>query len=105
MKAMDFEKALLHLELWNYGNVNMLHWVGILSSKIVKGAASNLVTGNNKFVLEGVPDHVKLDCTKVSNKGYIKGPCAIYYFNQIWINMAMIANKLIGEVVYSSSFP
>ena len=104
MKAMDFEKALLHLELWNYGNANMLHWTGIVSSKIVKGALSNMVTGDDKFVLEGVPEHVKLDCTKVSNKGYIKGPCAIYYFNQIWINMAMIANKLIGEVLWKSIF-
>jgi hypothetical protein len=104
MKAMDFEKALLHLELWNYGNANMLHWTGMLSSKIVKGALSNMVTGDDKFVLEGVPEHVKLDCTKVSNKGYIKGPCAIYYFNQIWINMAMIANKLIGEVLWKSIF-
>lgn len=102
MKAMDFEKALLHLELWNYGNVNMLHWTGILSSKIVKGGLSNLVTGDDKFVLEGVPDHVKLDCSKISNKGYVKGPCAVYFFNQIFINAGMIANKLIGEVLWKS---
>jgi len=103
-KAMDFSKALLHLELWNYGNTNMLHWVTMLTNKIVKGAAKNAVSGQDKFVLEGVPDHVKLDCSKVSKFGYVKGPCAIYYFVQIWINLVYGGNKLVNEILWKSIF-
>ena len=102
--AMDFSKALLHLELWNYGNTNMLHWVTMLTNKIVKGAAKNAVSGQDKFVLEGVPDHVKLDCSKVSKFGYVKGPCAIYYFVQIWINLVYGGNKLVNEILWKSIF-
>ena len=34
---MDFEKALLHLELWNFGTNNFAHWVGMLTSKMIIG--------------------------------------------------------------------
>jgi len=104
MKAMDFSKALLHLELWNYGNTNMLHWTSMLSSKIIKGALKNMVTGKDDFVLEGVPDHVLLDCRTVSRYGYVKIPCAIYYQTQIPINLAYGVNKLAGEVLWKSIF-
>ena len=49
MKAMDFEKPLLDLGLWNHGNTNMMHWVGMLSSKIIKGSISNLFSGQSNF--------------------------------------------------------
>ena len=104
MKAMDFEKALLHLGLWNHGNTNMMHWVGMLSSKIIKGSISNLFSGESNFVLEGVPEHVLLDCTKPSRYGYIKGPCAVYYGVQIPINLLYGGNKLIGELLWKSLF-
>lgn len=104
MKAMDFGKALLHLELWNYGNTNMIHWVGLLSNKLIKGAVANAVSGTNNFVLEGVPDHVMLDCTKISKFGYVKGPCAVYFQIQIPINIAYGLNKLINELLWKSIF-
>lgn len=103
-KAMDMEKALLHLELWNHGNVNFIHWVGMLTSKIIGGALTNAFTGNDRNVLEGVPEHVSLDCRKVSRHGYVKGPCAVYFAIQIPLNYAYITNKFIGEVLWKSLF-
>lgn len=104
MKAFDFEKALLHLELWNFGNTNIMHWTGMLTSKIIRGSVSNLFTGEDNFVLEGVPDHVLLDCTKPSRYGYIKAPCAVYYTVQIPLNLVYGANKLMNEVLWKSLF-
>ena len=62
---MDFSKGLLHLELWNYGNTNMLHWTAMLSKKLTTGLAKAVVTGG-KLEITGVPEHVLLDCTKTS---------------------------------------
>ncbi len=99
-KAMDFEKALLHLELWNFGTNNFAHWVGMLTSKMIVG----VFTGKGIKALEGVPEHVSLDCREISRKGYVKGPCAAYFSILIPLNYAYLANKLIGEVLWKSLF-
>jgi hypothetical protein len=103
MQCMDFSKGLLHLELWNYGNTNMLHWTAMLSKKLTTGLAKAVVTGG-KLEITGVPEHVLLDCTKTSRYMYVKAPCFAYFSFQIPLNIAYGANQLINEVLWLSIF-
>lgn len=102
MQAADFGRSILHLELFIHGIFNHIHWVGLLSSKTIMGGISNVLSGDDTYVLEGVPDHVMLDCHTYINKGYIKGPCAGYLLLLPGINLFYGANKLINELIWKS---
>ena len=104
MQAADFSRSILQLDLFLHGIFNHVHWVGLLTSKSIMGALTNAVTGQSKFVLEGVPDHVVLDCHTFKNKGYIKAPCAAYLSLKVGINVFYGANRLINELVWKSLF-
>ena len=91
-QAMDFSKAILHLELWNYGNVNFLHWVALMIKRMSIGSSV------------GVPTHVKVDCSRVVSftQFEIRIPCFIYHTIQIPINTVHIVLKMLNELFWFS---
>ena len=91
-QAMDFSKAILHLELWNYGNVNFLHWIALIVKRQSIGSSV------------GIPTHVKVDCSSVVSftQFEIRIPCFIYHTIQIPINTVHIVQKLLNELFWFS---
>lgn len=91
-QAMDFSKAILHLELWNYGNVNFLHWVALMIKRMSIGSSV------------GVPTHVKVDCSRVVSFTQFETriPCFIYHTVQIPINTVHIVQKMLNELFWFS---
>ena len=101
-QAMDFSKAMIHLELWNHGNANIIHWVALMVKRISIGLVRAIEGG--KFRITGIPEHVNLNCDKVSSFVHFdeRGPCFLYHAVQIPINTAHIAQKLFVELLWFS---
>jgi len=101
-KAMDFGKVFIHLELWNYGNANIVHWVGLMVKRISVGLVRAIAGG--KFQITGIPEHVKLNCDKVSSFIHFdeRVPCFFYHSAQIPISTAHLAQSLFVELLWFS---
>lgn len=101
-KAMDFGRVFIHLELWNYGNANIVHWVGLMVKRISVGLVRAIAGG--KFQITGIPEHVKLNCDKVSSFIHFdeRVPCFFYHSAQIPISTAHLAQSLFVELFWFS---
>lgn len=99
-QAMDFSKVFIHLELWNYGIVNFIHWIFLIVKQLSLGLLRS--ANDQEFQITGLPEHVTLDCSSLQTSFESRLPCFMYHALQIPISTAHIAQKFIIEVLWFS---
>ena len=101
-ETMDMSKVFTNIELGIYGVLNVVHWVMLLATKSVMGGLDNLVQGEDNYVLEGIPRHVKMNCYEITEMAHINLPCSVYHFTQAPLNFVLLIYNLLREFLWFS---
>lgn len=99
-QAMDFSKVFIHLELFNYGIMNFIHWVFLIVKQLSLGLLRS--ANDEGFQITGLPEHVTLDCSTLQTSFESRLPCLLYHAVQVPISTAHIAQKFILELLWFS---
>jgi len=101
--VMDMGKVFHHIDLFVYNFLNIAHWLILLVTKSTSGAVMNSINEETNYVLEGIPEHVQMDCYLTTEETSINLPCGIYHIASVPINFLYLLIKEITEIAWYSS--